>query len=513
VHAAAHRAAPRALLSVYDKTGLVELARGLEALGWELVASGNTAAALSEAGIAHRQVADVTGAPEMLGGRVKTLHPAIHGGILADRSVPSHRDDLERHSITPIDLVVCNLYPFAAEPSVEMIDVGGPTMVRAAAKNFAHVGVVVDPAEYDTVLEELQAQGRLSDETRHRLATAAFAHTAAYDAAIVTWFDASGAPSASGELPPTIHIALEEAQHLRYGENPHQQGARYRRIGEKSWWDDVVQHSGLELSYLNLYDAEAAWRLVHDLGSRPAAAIIKHANPCGVAIAGDLPTAYRRAFECDERSAFGGIVAVNGIIDDATCDAIVAAAQADLIIAPGYADGTLDRLRAKRRNTRLLQASPPGPIGLDLRQISGGFLVQEPHTFASGRSDWRVVTKAAPTDEQWADVELAWRLVGHVKSNAIVLVKDGQAVGIGAGQQNRVESGQIAASKAAGRAAGGACASDAFYPFPDGVEAAAAAGVAVVIQPGGSLRDDEVIAAADGLGLAMVFTGERHFLH
>ena len=270
----------------------------------------------------------------------------------------------------------------------------------------------------------------------------------------------------------------------------------------------------MELSYLNLYDAEAAWRLVHDLGDRPAAAIIKHANPCGAAVASDLATAYRLAFECDERSAFGGIVAVNGPIDEATCDAVVAAAQADVIIAPGYAPGTLERLKAKRKNTRLLEApTPPGGAGLDLRQISGGFLVQEPHRFVSGRGDWRVVTKVAPTEDQWADVELAWRLCGHVKSNAIVLVRGGQAVGIGAGQQNRVESGQIAAAKAAGRAAGGACASDAFYPFPDGVEAAAAAGAAVVIQPGGALRDDEVIAAADRLGLAMVLTGERHFLH
>jgi phosphoribosylaminoimidazolecarboxamide formyltransferase/IMP cyclohydrolase len=310
-----------------------------------------------------------------------------------------------------------------------------------------------------------------------------------------------------------MHIALERAQHLRYGENPHQEGARYRTIGETSWWDGVVQHSGIELSYLNLYDVEAAWRLVHALGQRPAAAIIKHANPCGAAVAGDLATAYERAFECDERSAFGGIVAVNGPVDDATCAAIVAAAQADVIIAPGYGPGTLDRLRAKRKNTRLLEAAPPGPLGLDLRQISGGFLVQEQHRFVATRADWRVVTKAAPTEDQWVDAELAWRLVGHVKSNAIVLVKGGQAVGIGAGQQNRVESGQIAATKAAGRAQGGACASDAFYPFPDGVEAAASAGAAVVVQPGGSLRDDEVIAAADRLGLAMVFTGERHFLH
>ena len=499
----------RALLSVWDKRGLVPLARGLEGLGCECVASGGTADALRDAGIAHVEVAEVTGSPEMLSGRVKTLHPSIHAGILADLDDPGHVADLAAHAIVPFDLVVCNLYPFRADPSIGLIDVGGPTMLRAAAKNHAHVGVVVDPGEYGAVLDELRREGGLAAGTRRRLARAAFAHTAAYDAAIVGWFD----EGSDEVLPPTVHLALERAQSLRYGENPHQLGARYRTIGATSWWDGVVQHSGIELSYLNLYDVEAAWRLVHDLGTRPAAAIIKHANPCGAAVAADLPTAYRLAFECDERSAFGGIVAVNGPVDAATCDAIVAAAQADVIVAPGYGPGTLDRLRAKRKNTRLLEASPPGPLGLDLRQISGGFLVQEPHRFAATRSDWRIVTKVAPTEAQWDDVELAWRLVGHVKSNAIVLVKAGQAVGIGAGQQNRVESGQIAASKAAGRAVGGACASDAFYPFPDGVEAAAAAGAAVVIQPGGSLRDDEVIAAADRLGLAMVLTGERHFLH
>lgn len=507
----------RALLSVYDKTGLEGLARGLVDLGWELVSSGGTSRALAAAGIAHTEVSAVTGAPEMLGGRVKTLHPKIHGGILADRSKPEHLADLADNGIDAVDLVVCNLYPFRANPSVEMIDIGGPTMVRAAAKNFAHVGVLVDPSDYGAALDELRREGALSAQTRHRLARAAFAHTAAYDAAIVGWLDSLVPPVSPDVLPPTVHVAAERVQPLRYGENPHQHGARYRNVGETGWWDTLVQHGGLELSYLNLYDAEAAWQLVNDLATmarRPVAAIIKHANPCGAAVADDLATAYRRAFECDERSAFGGIVAVSGAVDDATCDAIVAAAQADVIIAPGYAPGTLERLRAKRKNTRLLEAKePPSKPRLDFRQISGGFLVQDAHHFAAARSDWRVVTKAAPTEAQWADAELAWRLVGFVKSNAIVLVKDGQAVGIGAGQQNRVESGQIAASKAAGRALGGACASDAFYPFADGVEAAAAAGAAVVIQPGGALRDDEVIARADELGLAMVFTGERHFLH
>jgi len=300
---------------------------------------------------------------------------------------------------------------------------------------------------------------------------------------------------------------------LRYGENPHQQGARYRRAGTTSWWDDTKQHAGLALSYLNYYDADAAWKLVHDLGSGAACAIIKHANPCGVALDDTLAAAYERALECDERSAFGGIVALNRPIDGATVELMVEGPQADVVIAPGYEPGVIDALLKKRKNTRLLEAPAPGVDRLDFRQISGGFLVQDAHHFASTRNDWRVVTKVAPTPEQWRDLELAWRICGHVKSNAIVLVKDGQAVGIGAGQQNRVESGEIAAKKAAGRAKGGAAASDAFYPFEDGVEAAAAAGVAAVIQPGGAMRDEQVIERADELGLAMVLTGERHFLH
>jgi phosphoribosylaminoimidazolecarboxamide formyltransferase/IMP cyclohydrolase len=315
-------------------------------------------------------------------------------------------------------------------------------------------------------------------------------------------------------LPHYIDLALERTGDvLRYGENPHQRGARYRVSGTTSWWDGVEQYAGLALSYLNLYDADAAWRLVHDLGPGPAVAIIKHANPCGVALYDDLATAYQRALECDERSAFGGIVALNRPVDAATAERMVAGPQADLVIAPGWEPGTLDALIAKRKNTRLLEASPPEAAGLDFRQISGGFLVQDPHHFAATRDDWRVVTKRAPTESEWRDAELAWRICGHVKSNAIVLVKDGQAVGIGAGQQNRVESGEIAAKKAAGRARGGAGASDAFYPFPDGIEAAAEAGVAVIVQPGGAMRDEPNIERADELGLAMVFTGERHFLH
>jgi len=499
----------RALLSVFDKQGLAELAASLHRLGVELVSSGGTANAIEAAGIPVTRVADVTGSPEMLEHRVVTIHPAIHGGILADLGKESHRADLERLGIKPFDLVVSNLYPFLENPDVETIDIGGPTMVRAAAKNHAWVTIVTSPAQYAKLTEELEANGgTVAAATRRSFALEAFAHTAAYDAAIVAWLQ-------DGErLPRHIVVPLERTEEeLRYGENPHQRAARYRKRGATSWWEGVVQHGGLALSYLNFYDADAAWRLVHDIGEAPACAIIKHANPCGVALDETLAAAYERALACDERSAFGGIVALNRTLDAPTVERMVAGPQADVVIAPGFAPGTIEALAAKRKNTRVLEAPVPGSVDLDFRQISGGFLVQEPRSFSAGRSQWKVVTKASPTAEQWRDLALAWRICGHVKSNAIVLVKDEQAVGIGAGQQNRVESGEIAAKKAAGRAVGGACASDAFYPFPDGVEAAAAAGVGAVIQPGGALRDGEVIARADELGLAMVFTGERHFLH
>ena len=502
----------RALLSVYDKAGVVELAAGLVDLGWELISSGGTAAVIAEAGLRVTDVAEHTGSPSMLGHRVVTLHPRIHGGILADRNDPDHRADLETHDIDLIDLVVANLYPFRAEPGIEMIDIGGPAMVRAAAKNHAHVGVAVDPADYDAILTELRARGWLCDATRRRLARAAFAHTAAYDAAIVGWLDETDDDPEM--LPLTIHLALERTDILRYGENPHQSGARYRIIGEGSMWDDVEQFSGVSLSYLNLFDADAAWRLVHDLGDRATVAIIKHANPCGAAVADDLATAYQRAFECDPRSAFGGIVATNRIIDLDTAQAMVAAAQADVVIAPGYAPGVIDRLVSKRKNTRILQAPPPPPAPrVELRQIGGGFLAQDAHHFAAAPDSWDAVTRRQPTELEMADAAFAWRVCGHVTSNSIVMAKDGVAWGIGAGQQNRVEAGQIAASKADGRAEDGACASDAFYPFADGIHAAADAGVAIIVQPGGSVNDEKTIAAADERGIVMMFTGERHFRH
>jgi phosphoribosylaminoimidazolecarboxamide formyltransferase/IMP cyclohydrolase len=500
----------RALLSVYDKEGLVDLARGLRELGWELLASGNTAAALAEAAIEHRAVSDVTGAPEILSGRVKTLHPAIHGGILADRSVPEHLAQLDEHGIEPIDLVVCNLYPFSSNPSVELIDVGGPTMVRAGAKNFAHVGVVVSPADYGEVLDELRREGALSAETKRRLARAAFAHTAAYDAAIVEWLD-------EGELlPPSIHLTLERAEVLRYGENPHQHGARYRVAGTDSWWDAMEQQAGSALSYLNLFDADAAWRLVHELSSdagRPAVAIIKHANPCGAAVAGDLVEAFGLALECDPVSAFGGVIAVAGTIDAQLAEAIAAGPQADVIVASAIDPDARERLVARRRATRLLAAPAPEPAGTQVRSIGASALVQEADRLLVPRSDWTVVTKVQPTEQQWRDLVLAWRVCARTMSNAIVVVTDGQAIGIGAGQQSRVGAAEIAVAKAGERAKGGAGASDAFFPFPDGLEVLARAGVGAVIHPGGSIGDAGVIEAADASGVALVATGERHFRH
>ena len=501
----------RAFLSVYDKSGIVDFARALVDLGWELVSSGGTARTIADAGIAVIDVAELTGYPAILGHRVVTLHPKVHGGILADPTDPEHQADLERHDIVPISLVVANLYPFAAKPGIEMIDIGGPTLVRAAAKNNAHVGIVVDPADYLTVADELREIGWLLDATRRALARKAFSHTAAYDAAIVTWLDNDDARAGrEATLPTSMHMTAELAQTLRYGENPHQLGARYRIAGQRSWWDEATQHGGKELSYLNVYDTEAAWRLVNRF-ALPAVVIVKHANPCGVAVAADITNAYRLAHECDPVSAFGGVVAVNRPVPDSLAQ-LLAPVFTEVVVAPSFDADALATLGGKK-NLRTLSGPPPAVDGLDLRAVDGGLLVQQRDPVSLDRSDWRVVSKRQPTAAEWDELVFAWAVVAAVSSNAIVITRDRQAIGIGAGQQNRVESGEIAAKKAAGRARGGACASDAFYPFPDGVEAAAGAGVAVVVQPGGSVSDDKVIARADELGLAMVFTGERHFLH
>jgi phosphoribosylaminoimidazolecarboxamide formyltransferase/IMP cyclohydrolase len=501
----------RALISVYDKTGVVELARDLVELGWEVISSGGTAAAIAAAGLAVTDVATLTGFPAVLGHRVVTLHPGVHAGLLADLDLAEHRADLEGLGIEPIGLAVVNLYPFSAQPGIELIDVGGPAMVRAAAKNHAHVGVVVDPGQYGAVVAELRANGNvLSASTRRALARDAFAHTAAYDAAIVTWFDATDRAAGGDVLPRSLHLALERADALRYGENPHQHGARYRHVGQHSWWDRAVQHGGKELSYLNVFDTEAAWKLVHRFAG-PAVVVVKHANPCGVALGPDIATAYRRAHDCDPVSAFGGIVAANAVVSVAMAEAL-APVFTEVVVAPGFEPGALEILTAKK-NLRVLSAPAPGSPALELRSIDGGALVQTCDPVSVDTSSWRVVSAAQPDAALWNDVVFSWSVCAAVSSNAIVLARDGQALGIGAGQQNRLDSARIAAERAAGRAAGGVAASDAFFPFRDGLDAVVAAGVRAVVEPGGSVRDDEVIAAANEHGVVLIFSGERHFRH
>ena len=512
----------RALLSVWDKTGLVEFATGLDALGVELIASGGTARALTDGGIAHRDVSAVTGVPEMLGGRVKTLHPTIHAGILADRDRSEHMASLAEHGITAIDLVVCNLYPFSSDPSIELIDVGGPTMVRAAAKNHQHVGVVTNPSQYATVLYELGDTGALSHHTRHDLARAAFAHTAAYDAQIVRWLDGGGVigatPSAlDAVVPATLHLELERAEVVRYGENPHQIGARYRLAGTTPWWDGVIQHAGSTLSYLNLFDADAAWRLVHELRDDApgycAVAIIKHANASGAALGSTLVDAFERALAADPQSAFGGIVAIGGHLDPVLAAVIAAGPQADVVIATSFDADAIATLVARRKATRLLSAAPPEPLGRSIRTFGDTALVQDADELVVPVSQWRCATKVGPSAQQLQDLQLAWRVCARTTSNAIVIARDGVAVGVGAGQQSRVVAAGIATTKAGALARGGAAASDAFFPFADGLESLASAGVTAVVQPGGSVRDEEIIEAADAAGIVMMLTGERHFRH
>ncbi len=511
----------RALLSVYDKTGIVEFAKALHELGVELVSSGGTAREIANANIAVTDVAEITGFPAMLGHRVVTLHPLVHGGILADRNDPDHQADIAKYSIPLFDLVVANLYPFGSDPSIDLIDIGGPAMVRASAKNHQFVGIVVDPADYAPVLGDISTTGGLSDQLRLRLAAKAFAHTAAYDAAVRDWFavqldsgdsekDNVSTVDAGEQLPATLNLTATRREVLRYGENPHQHGARYS-TGD-SCWDTATLLQGKPMSYLNVYDADAAWKLVWQLSdSSPAAVVIKHANPCGAAVAETIELAYRRAHAGDPVSAYGGIVALNRPMSVEVATELVSVFT-EVVIAPGFDAAALEVL-ATKENLRVIETVPPVGNLLDVRTIDGGLLVQTADTVSTDRSKWNVVTKRQPSDSEWEDLELAWRIVARVTSNTIVLVNDGQAVGIGAGQQNRRDAGRLAGDKAAGRAAGGACASDAFFPFRDGLDAAIAAGATAVIQPGGSIRDDEVIAAADEAGLAMVFTSERHFKH
>lgn len=503
----------RALISVYDKEGLIDFVRKLSELGFELVASGGTSTVLNEHGIGHLSVEEVTGAAEMLDGRVKTLHPNIHGAILADLDKPSHVEDLAKRSISPFDLVVCNLYPFFERPSIETIDVGGPTMIRAAAKNHAHVAVVVDPGDYENVISEIRQNGKVSLESKKRLALKAFQLTARYDSAISAWLSDQGDAQTQSVLPERIYLSLEKAEDLRYGENPHQVGARYRQTGTSTWWDDAKLHSGMELSYLNIFDADAAWRLLAEFSDSPAVAIIKHANPCGFAYGDTIEDAYERAFESDPISAFGGIVAINRNVDASLATRILSKPKADVIIAPSYDVEALELMKSKRKNTRLISAPKPENPNLIFRSIGSGFLVQDVDRFKVSTEQYRVVSSKQLSNDKLRDAEIAWKLCARTNSNAIVLANDLMAVGIGAGQQNRLDSARIAVEKAGEKVHGSVAASDAFFPFRDGLDALAGAGVSVVISPGGSVRDAEIVEAANQAGIVLVFTGERHFRH
>lgn len=502
----------RALISVSDKTGIVEFARALSDQGIEILSSGGTAAALAGAGVPVTPVADVTRAPEILGGRVKTLHPKIHGGILADRRKDEHMRQLAEQEIEPIDLVVCNLYPFeqtVQHPSVtddealEQIDIGGPAMVRAAAKNHPSVAVVVEPSDYGRIVGEIESSRGLGDDTRRALAFKAFAHTARYDAVIASFL------RADDDFPSTLLIGADKVTDLRYGENPHQAAAFYSFPGANRGLAAAEQLGGKELSYNNLLDADAAWKLALELDS-PAAAIVKHSNPCGVAVAASLEEAYALALDCDRTSAFGGIVALNENCDRATAAAITGIFT-EVVVAPSYDEDALEALSAKK-SLRVLMVPTRRRRSREARTVSGGLLVQDADP-ADDLGAAKVVTRAGPSDDQWSDLRFAWVVAKHVKSNAIVLARNRVAVGIGAGQMSRVESTELAARGAGARSRGTVCASDAFFPFRDGLDAAVAAGAVAVIQPGGSVRDEEVIAAADEHGIPMVFTGRRHFRH
>jgi phosphoribosylaminoimidazolecarboxamide formyltransferase/IMP cyclohydrolase len=506
----------RALVSVFDKSGLEGLAGALAAAGVEVVSTGSTAAALEGHGLAVARVEELTGSPELLDGRVKTLHPRVHAGLLADRSVPGHRAELEAAGIAPFDLVVVNLYPFeetVADPgadaslATERIDVGGPAMVRAAAKNHAWVAVVCEPADYGVVAEALAAGGTTLAQ-RRALAARAFARTAAYDAAVASWM---GEGEAFGDR---LVAAGRLRQPLRYGENPHQRAAFYATGGPGGPWGlgAAIQVAGKELSYNNLLDADAALALAAEHGDRPFATIVKHTNPCGAAFGASLEEAYAGALEGDPVSAYGGVVGLSRPLDAATAKRI-AGIFTEVVVAPGFDEEALATLAAKQA-LRLVRVDPARPPGrLALRSVAGGLLVQEPDPAADDPAAWSLQAGDPPDPALLADLALAWSVAAHVKSNAIVLARDGRVVGVGAGQQSRVDSVRIAVAKAGERAKGAAAGSDAFFPFPDGVEALAVAGVRAVAQPGGSVRDPEVTAAASAAGIAMLHTGRRHFRH
>ena len=502
----------RALVSVYDKTGLADLAKGLSECGVAIVSTGSTAATIRDAGVDVTDVSQVTGFPEIMDGRVKTLHPAVHAGILADRSKPAHDEALAAHDLSPFELVIVNLYPFSSDPSIELIDIGGPTMVRAAAKNHGSVAVVVDPADYDGIVGQLRTAGSIAPAQRRALAAKAFGVIAEYDAQIAQWF-ATDEP-----FPPVLATTYRRAQELRYGENPHQTAAYY--VEPNAWGlGSAVQLHGKELSYNNLLDTDAAWGAATDFAD-PCIAIIKHMNPAGLAVGTSLSDAYPRALAGDTVSAFGGIVAANRPIDGATARQIVEVFT-EVVVAPGFDDEALEVLRTKK-NLRILRVERPQPPAggaaraasvLTSRTISGGLLVQDADVAAETPSEWTVATQTKPDDDLMAEMQFAWQACKHVKSNAIVLTVDRAVVGVGAGQMSRVDSVEIAVKKSGGRSKGAVLASDAFFPFRDGPDAALAAGVRAIVQPGGSVRDEEVIAACDELGVPMVFTGRRHFRH
>lgn len=499
----------RALVSVHDKSGLAEFASRLVGAGVEIVSSGGTARALDDWGIPVTPVEAVTDAPEMLGGRVKTLHPAIHGAILADLGDPGHQADLARRGIAPIQLVVVNLYPFeqtvarldaGEDEIVEQIDIGGPTMVRAAAKNHAWVGVVTDPAQYDEVAAAVEGGG-LDLDLRRRLAARAFYRTASYDAAIVGWLH-------PGELPERLVLPLERQEVLRYGENPHQDGVSYRIPGHPAWWADGEQLQGKPMSFNNHIDAEAAWRLACRF-EEPAVVVVKHTNPCGVAVGESVAETYARAWACDPVSAFGGVVGINRPIDRPTAEEIVSQ-FVEVVVTPGVEADAAPVLAAKE-NLRVIVAPPPALDDLDLRRLDGGFVAQPRDVV--GDEVWEVVSQRRPSEEEMRRLRFAWTVAAATKSNAIVIARDMAAVGVGAGDQSRVGAAERALARAGERSSGAVAASDAFFPFPDGLTALTDAGVTAVVEPGGSRRDEEVIAAADEAGAALVFTGTRHFLH
>ena len=506
----------KALISVYDKTGVVELARALRDAGYTLVSTGGTHRALAEAGLAVEQLSDVTGAPEMLDGRVKTLHPVVHGGLLARRDLPEHMAELEAHGIEPIDVLVGNLYPFEATVSregvgdqdvLENIDIGGPTMLRAAAKNHPAVTVVVDPADYGWVAERIRSGGTTLEE-RRRLAATAFSHVAFYDSLVASWMRGPEDP-----FPKELSIGVRRVSgELRYGENPHQRGAVYADAPSRGGVVAAEQLHGKELSYNNILDADAAWRAANEFAEQ-AVSVIKHTNACGLAVHADQAEAYRRAFEGDSVSAYGGILGFNRPVTGEAAEAL-RRVFFEVIVAPGYEDEALEILERKR-DLRILRVpeAAAGGAPLQVRRVSGGLLLQTADAIAEEPSAWRVVTQRAPSEAELADLAFAWRAAKHIKSNTIVLAKERALVGMGAGQPNRLVSVHLAARAAGERASGTVMASDAFFPFADGLELAAEAGVTAVVQPGGSIRDDEVIASADAAGIAMVFTGVRHFLH